>query len=189
MTLLPQKGTWQYRLFVADVARLFEGAKKPVTYVKMDDERLKTVGRPFNGTMRWFGTGGEKEEFQGTRLVPPAKSRGRGELAASMKEMMRVLKPGGTLGVVQHRGTDGADAVKSAEQGYVPQAWLVAEIEKAGFKLVEASEINANPKDTHDHPEGVWNLPPTLTHGDKDRAKYEAIGESDRMTLKFQKPA
>ena len=58
-----------------------------------------------------------------------------------------------------------------------------------GFKLVEASEINANVNDKHEHPEGVWSLPPTLTLGDKDRAKYEAIGESDRMTLKFQKPA
>ena len=113
----------------------------------------------------------------------------RGELADNLKEMLRVLKPGGTLGIVQHRGTEGADPVKSAEGGYVPQAWLIKQVEAAGFKLVEASEINANANDQHEHPEGVWTLPPTLTLGDKDRAKYEAIGESDRMTLKFQKPA
>ncbi len=113
----------------------------------------------------------------------------RGEMEATLKEVSRVLKPGGTLGIIQHRGTKGADPVKSAEQGYVPQDWLTQQVQAAGFSLAESSEINANLKDTHDHPEGVWSLPPTLSVDDKDKAKYEAIGESDRMTLKFQKPA
>lgn len=96
-----------------------------------------------------------------------------------------VLKPGGILGVVEHRAKPGMD-VKS---GYVEEAEAIRLVEAAGFKLVEKSEINANPKDTKDYPEGVWTLPPSLRLKDVDRDKYLAIGESDRMTLKFVKPA
>lgn len=113
----------------------------------------------------------------------------RGELAVTLKEVSRVLKPGGILGIVQHRGTEGADLVKSAAHGYVAQGWLTKQVEAAGFSSVGASELNGNVKDNHEHPEGVWTLPPTLTLGDQDKKKYEAVGESDRMTLKFQKPA
>ena len=73
--------------------------------------------------------------------------------------------------------------------GYVTEAYVIAAAEAAGFELADSAEINANPKDTADHPEGVWTLPPTLALGDKDRERYLAIGESDRMTLKFVKPA
>jgi predicted methyltransferase len=104
-----------------------------------------------------------------------------------MKAAHSVLKDGGVLGIVQHRGKDEDDPKKTAEVGYLPEPWVVAEIEKAGFELEEKSEINANPKDTKDHERGVWSLPPTLTHGDEDRDKYLAIGESDRMTLRFKK--
>lgn len=97
------------------------------------------------------------------------------------------LKDRGVLAVEQHRAAEGADPDATAEKGYMPQKWLVEKIESYGFKLEKSSEMNANPKDTKDHPEGVWTLPPTLALGDKDRAKYEAIGESDRMTLKFVK--
>ena len=99
----------------------------------------------------------------------------------------RTLKPGGTLGVVQHRAPRGADPKKSAERGYVPQADLIALAEAAGFKLEASSEVNANPKDTKDHPDGVWDLPPTLMGKEEDRDRYLAIGESDRMTLRFVK--
>ncbi|MCG8423588.1 MAG: methyltransferase [Proteobacteria bacterium] len=112
----------------------------------------------------------------------------RGYLPQYVAEIFKVVKPGGVLGVVQHRAKPGADPKKSAEQGYLPEDWLIKQIEAAGFKLAEKSEINANPKDTKDYPEGVWTLPPALNLKDKDRAKYEAIGESDRMTLKFVKP-
>ena len=96
------------------------------------------------------------------------------------------LKKGGTLGVVEHRAAkDVADDDKS---GYVSEAQVIALAIKAGFRLDARSEVNANPKDTKDYPGGVWTLPPTYGQGDKDRAKYEAIGESDRMTLRFVKP-
>jgi predicted methyltransferase len=104
-------------------------------------------------------------------------------------ESYEVLKPGGIFGVVQHRAPEGADPMKSAKDGYVPEAYVIELAEEAGFELVEKSEINANPRDTKDYPEGVWTLPPTLRLEDEDRAKYEEIGESDRMTLKFVKPA
>jgi len=103
-------------------------------------------------------------------------------------EAFRVLKPGGTLGVEEHRLPEEAADAKQWDTGYVKVSTVRALAEKAGFQFVESSEINANPKDTKDHPEGVWTLPPTLELGDKDREKYLAIGESDRMTLKFVKP-
>jgi predicted methyltransferase len=99
-----------------------------------------------------------------------------------------VLKPGGVLGVVDHRAATGADPAKLKESGYLPEEYVIKLATDAGFKLAAKSEINANPKDTKDYPKGVWTLPPTLTLKDKDREKYLAIGESDRMTLKFVKP-
>jgi predicted methyltransferase len=103
-------------------------------------------------------------------------------------EAFRVLKPGGTLGVEEHRLPEEADKARETTSGYVKVSTVRQLAEKAGFQFVGASEVNANPNDTKDHPEGVWTLPPTLELGDKDRAKYLAIGESDRMTLKFVKP-
>lgn len=99
----------------------------------------------------------------------------------------RVLKPGGVLGVVQHRAHAGSDHKVSAEKGYVPESYLINLVEDAGFELVKKSEINANLADSKDYPEGVWTLPPSYRLKDKDRDKYTAIGESDRMTLKFIK--
>lgn len=106
----------------------------------------------------------------------------------NMQQVFKALKPGGSFGVVQHRAKPGANPDESAKQGYLPEAWVIEQAEKAGFELAAKSEINANPKDTTDHPEGVWTLPPGLRLGDKDRDKYVAIGESDRMTLRFVKP-
>jgi predicted methyltransferase len=101
--------------------------------------------------------------------------------------LYRVLKPGGVLGVEEHRAAPGADPAESAKKGYLPEAWLIEQFESKGFELAGKSEVNANPKDTKDYAEGVWALGPTFRLGDKDRAKYAAIGESDRMTLKFVK--
>ncbi len=97
----------------------------------------------------------------------------------------RALKPGGILGVTEHRSNN-PDAAPN--KGYVGEKWAIAMIESVGFKYVGDSDINRNPKDTKDYPKGVWTLPPFYAEGDKDRARYTAIGESDRFTLKFIKP-
>ncbi len=110
------------------------------------------------------------------------------EAPAAFADMFKVLKPGGVLGVVEHRGNATTAQDPKARSGYVNQSYAIKLIENAGFRLVATSEINANPKDTKDYPGGVWTLPPTLAEGDKDRARYVAIGESDRFTLKFVKP-
>ena len=112
-----------------------------------------------------------------------------GQLERVYKAIFDVLKPGGILGIEQHRAVAGADPAIEAEHGYVPEAYLIQYLQSLGFKLEAKSEINANPKDTKDYPKGVWTLPPTYVLGDVDRAKYAAIGESDRMTLKFRKPS
>lgn len=98
------------------------------------------------------------------------------------------LKKGGVLGVVEHRLPADKPQDATASTGYMHEDYVVGLIESVGFKLAAKSEINANPKDTADHPNGVWALPPTYRNKDVDRAKYQAIGESDRMTLKFVKP-
>lgn len=118
-----------------------------------------------------------------------------GMLDKSMSDFFAVLKPGGVLGVEEHRA-DPRPEVAGIADGYVSKATVVAAAEKAGFKLAASSEVNANPKDTKDHPFGVWTLPPVKRSAPAgqpanpafDRTKYDAIGESDRMTLRFVKP-
>ncbi|ATC97739.1 class I SAM-dependent methyltransferase [Pseudoalteromonas spongiae] len=106
----------------------------------------------------------------------------------AFKAFYSALKPGGILGVVDHRLPENRDSAKAKRSGYVKQSWVIEYAEKAGFVLEAVSEVNANPLDTADHEKGVWTLPPRLALGEKDIAKYQAIGESDRMTLKFRKP-
>jgi len=110
----------------------------------------------------------------------------RGTTADYFKAFYRALKPGGVLGVTDHRADPSQPQDPKAKNGYVRQDYMIQIAEQAGFKLAGTSEINANPKDPRNQP--VWNLPPTLRQRDKDRDKYLAIGESDRMTLKFVKP-
>ncbi len=120
---------------------------------------------------------------------------GAGQVDTFLKRVYDGLKSGGILAVEQHRANAGEQDPK-AESGYVTEAYLIEQVEKAGFKLAARSEINANPKDTKDHPFGVWTLAPsrnTAPYGQPpnpsfDRTKYDAIGESDRMTLRFVKP-
>jgi len=100
-----------------------------------------------------------------------------------------VLKPGGTLGFVDHRANPGTDLATQIKSGYLTEDLVVGYAKAAGFVLEDKSEVNANAKDTKDHPNGVWTLPPTNQHDKADDAKYKAIGESDRMTLRFRKPA
>lgn len=99
-------------------------------------------------------------------------------------KFFEVLKPGGVLGVVQHRGPASSEGFS----GYVTEAQIIKIAQDAGFILDDFSEVNANPKDSKNHPKGVWTLPPSLRLGDTDKEKYLAIGESDRMTLRFKKP-
>ena len=112
--------------------------------------------------------------------------RGSGQAEGMFKGFYEVLKPGGVLGVVEHRAK--GDVATDDKSGYVGQAQVIALAEAAGFKLADKSEINANPLDTKDYPGGVWTLPPSNSHDAADAAKYKAIGESDRMTLRFVKP-
>ncbi len=142
-----------------------------------------------------------------TELAPPAKTAiappasvdmvltfrnvhnwmSAGNSDAVLGAMYSALKPGGVLGLVEHRGNPDVAQDPKAGSGYVNEAYTIALVEKAGFKLVGKSELLANPKDTRNHKKGVWTLPPTLRLGNKDKSKYLAIGESDRMLLKFVK--
>jgi len=136
-----------------------------------------------------------------TRIAPPESAdlvltfrnvhnwMKRGYERTIFEAMFEALKPGGLLGLVEHRGDPEVWQDPQALSGYVNQDYAVGLAEQVGFRLVASSEVNANPKDTKDHPEGVWTLPPTLRLKQQDRASYVAIGESDRMTLLFQKPA
>ncbi len=136
-----------------------------------------------------------------TRIAPPASAdlvltfrnvhnwMKRGYERAIFEAMFEALKPGGRLGLVEHRGDPEVWQDPQALSGYVNQDYAVELAERVGFRLVASSEINANPKDTKDYPEGVWTLPPTLRLKEQDRDTYLAIGESDRMTLLFQKPS
>ena len=114
---------------------------------------------------------------------------GMDKTVEAFQQIYAMLKPGGVLGVVDHRLPEAMDSALEEKSGYMKRSSIVAFAEAAGFKLAGESEVNANPRDTHDYEKGVWSLPPTLTNKDVDREKYVAIGESDRMTLKFVKPA
>ena len=111
-----------------------------------------------------------------------------GSVDQALTTFYTALKPGGILGIEDHRGRTDKPQDPSAENGYVRQDYAIALARKAGFELVASAEINANPKDTKDWPKGVWTLPPSFALGDQDRAKYAAIGEADNFVLKFRKP-
>lgn len=112
----------------------------------------------------------------------------QGELQESLRTFYVALKPGGVLGIVDHRGRTDQTQAEQMSKGYVREDLAIQLIEQAGFRLDGRSDVNANPLDTKDHPEGVWTLPPSYRLKDKDREKYRAIGESDRFTLRFVKP-
>lgn len=111
----------------------------------------------------------------------------RGEIEGALAAFRKALKPGGILGIVDHRGRTDLAQEAQMKSGYLREDYAIALVERAGFRLLAKSEANANPRDTKDHPEGVWTLPPTYRLKDADRDKYRAIGESDRFTLKFEK--
>lgn len=148
----------------------------------------KTEVREFDGSAPVLGPAGSADVVLTFRNIHGWINSGIDQ--AMFKAFFEVLKPGGVLGLEQHRAKAGADAKETARGGYVPEAYVIELAKSAGFELAGQSEINANPKDTKDHPNGVWTLPPSLNVGEGgDKSKYEAIGESDRMTLRFVKPA
>jgi predicted methyltransferase len=111
-----------------------------------------------------------------------------GHFDEALRAFFTVLKPGGVLGVEEHRAQPGTSLERIIATGYVPEGYVIEHAKAAGFELASRSEANANPRDDKDHPNGVWSLPPTLRGGAVDRDKFLAIGESDRMTLTFVKP-
>jgi predicted methyltransferase len=111
-----------------------------------------------------------------------------GQVDANLRAFYSVLKPGGVLGVEEHRAVPGTSVQQMIDTGYLTEAYVIQHAQAAGFKLAARSAINDNPRDTKDYPHGVWSLPPTYRGGDTDRARFAAIGESDRMTLRFVKP-
>jgi predicted methyltransferase len=171
--------------------------KSPYITRRLDDFRRKLAARPEiygKVTVVTF-------PLDGSDAVPPGTLdmivtfrnihnwMARDEAAAAFATMYRALKPGGVLGVVEHRGNPAVPQDPRAKSGYVNEDYAIKLIEAQGFRLEASSQVNANPKDTKDYEQGVWTLPPTYRLGDKDRDKYAAIGESDRFTLKFVKPA
>jgi predicted methyltransferase len=130
-----------------------------------------------------FGAPGSADLVLTFRNVHNWRSAGQAE--GMFKGFYEVLKPGGVLGVVEHRAK--ADVPADDKSGYVGQDQVIALAKAAGFELAGSSEVNANPRDTKDYPGGVWTLPPSNNHPDADDARYQAIGESDRMTLRFVK--
>jgi len=111
----------------------------------------------------------------------------RNEIDGALRAFHKALKPGGVLGVVDHRGRTDISQEAQMKFGYVREDVAIKLMEKAGFKLAGTSQVNNNPKDSKDYPDGVWTLPPSYRLGDKDRAKYQAIGESDRFTHRYVK--
>lgn len=153
-------------------------AAKPEIY-----DRVKLVSFPDQTSMIPAGSVDTILTFRNVHNMVMA-----GNEAATFKAFHDLLKPGGTLGIVDHRLPEDRDSALEKTSGYLKPSTIRRLAEAAGFEYAGSSEINANAKDSADWPKGVWTLPPTLANGDADKAKYLAVGESDRMTLKFRKP-
>ncbi|WP_298577739.1 methyltransferase [uncultured Luteimonas sp.] len=189
------RGSGQYVAAIVDPAAVPEGRGRDYQQRSKDGleqrfaeaparfDAAKIVG--YDPTAPKFGDAGSADLVLTFRNVH--NWRGSGQAEGMFKGFFDVLKPGGVLGVVEHRAK--ADVPADDRSGYVGEAQVIAMAEAAGFVLDGKSEVNANPRDTKDHPNGVWTLPPGNNHEAADAEKYRAIGESDRMTLRFVKPA
>ncbi|AKS14701.1 class I SAM-dependent methyltransferase [Xanthomonas campestris pv. campestris] len=188
---LREKG--KYVGAVVDPAAVPEGRSRDYAQRARDGLEKKFTAKPdiygkptlvaYNPTAPSFGADNSADLVLTFRNVHNWRMAGQAE--SMFKSFYKVLKPGGVLGVVEHRAK--TDVPADDNSGYVGQAQVIAMAEAAGFTLAGKSELNANPRDTKDYPGGVWTLPPSNSHDAADAAKYKAIGESDRMTLKFVK--
>ena len=163
---------------------------------RLDQYRLKLAARPelYNrvSVVTFPTNGGDMMPPGSVDMVVTFRNihnwMGRDYAPQAFATMYRALKPGGVLGVVEHRGSPAVPQDPKAKSGYVNEDYAIKLIEAQGFRLVGTSQVNDNPKDTKDYEQGVWTLPPTYRLGTKDHDKYAAIGESDRFTLRFVKP-
>ena len=144
----------------------------PPNYIDIAPENSADLVLTFRNIHNWYMRGGGDER-----------------VLSAFKAFYKTLKPGGMLGVVEHRLADSRDLSEQEASGYMRLDYVMNIAKQSGFSFIEASDINKNLKDTSVHPKGVWTLPPSLRLGEENKAKYLAIGESDRMTLLFQKPS
>ena len=200
-------GAWYTEILaplLRDQGQLILGANDPASihaYYRRAAERLKakldarpdvygrvvlTVFEP--PAQLQFAAPGSVDRVLTFRNVHNWAAEGDAVVLAVFKSVYQALKPGGVCGVVDHRLPAGRVQDAKASSGYLHEAYVRRLAESAGLRLDAASEINANPRDSADHKGGVWALPPTYANKDADRARYEAIGESDRFTLRFVKP-
>lgn len=188
------RGRGQYVAAIVDPAAVAQGSGRDYQQRSKDGLEKKFAASPalydktrvvaYSPSAPVFGAPASADLVLTFRNVHNWRSAGQAE--GMFKGFFDVLKSGGVLGVVEHRAK--RDVPADDNSGYVGEAQVIALAEAAGFRLDGKSEINANPRDTKDHPNGVWTLPPSNNHDPKDAEKYKAIGESDRMTLRFVKP-
>ena len=188
------KANGHYVAAVVDPQAVAEGRGRDYQQRSKDGLEKKFAGAPaqfdrahvvaYDPAAPAFGPAGSADLVLTFRNVHNWRQAGQAE--GMFKGFFEVLKPGGVLGVVEHRAK--ANVAADDRSGYVGQDQVIALARAAGFELAGSSEVNANPRDTRDHPNGVWTLPPSNNHPEVDRARYQAIGESDRMTLRFVKP-
>jgi predicted methyltransferase len=154
-----------------------------------DQVVVTTVSEPGGEPMAPLNSADLAVTFRNVHNWIDSDTGSEADAIATFAEMYRVVKPGGFLGVVDHRWPDPATEDPMAGNGYLSEERVIRMASAAGFEFVARSDHNSNPKDTHDHPNGVWTLPPDLDADEADQDKYRQIGESDRMVLKFRKPA
>jgi len=189
MPLLAKSG--HYVAVVSNDPRSLSNARKLIATLPGAPRSEASSFDPATATMAKPGSADRVLTFRNVHnlLMPEDGGTKDGAVArAFFQAAYKALKPGGVLGVEDHRLPESADAARENSSGYVKVSTVIRLATAAGFRLAGKSKINANPRDTADWPSGVWTLPPTLTLKDQDRAKYLAIGESDRMTLRFVKP-
>jgi predicted methyltransferase len=187
--LLREKGNYYAAVIAADPTSKY-------TTHRLEEYRARLAARPDQydrvTVSTFLGDAGDAVPPGSVDMVVTFRNihnwMARDQAPQAFAAMYRALKPGGVLGVVEHRGNPALPQDPKAKSGYVNEDYAIKLIEEQGFRLVAKSQVNDNPKDTKDYEQGVWTLPPTYRLGAKDHDKYAAIGESDRFTLRFVKP-